>query len=190
MATGRPGMSGIVLAGGAGRRMGRPKAMVSLGGVCLVELAAAILHEYCDEVVVVSRPGVPLPPMQHRVVLDRPGPDAPLTGIATGLAQVSSDQVLVLACDLPFAAAAVAAIARALPARSAVIASEDGYAQPLCARYPREAALAAVTTILADGGRRAMALAEAVGAVHVLTPRGSLLNINTPRELQRARSAA
>ncbi len=35
-----------------------------------------------------------------------------------------------------------------------------------------------------------MALAEAVGAVHVLTPRGSLLNINTPRELQRARSAA
>ncbi len=50
--------------------------------------------------------------------------------------------------------------------------------------------LAAVTTILADGGGRAMALAEAVGAVHVLTPRGSLLSINTPRELQRARSAA
>lgn len=47
-------MAGLLLAAGAGRRMGRPKALVEVGGEPLVRRGIRLLHEGgCDPVVVV-----------------------------------------------------------------------------------------------------------------------------------------
>ena len=92
-----------MLAGGAGRRFGGPKAVVRLGGRTLVERAVGELLPRCGRVVVASRAGVPLPPLPVPVVLDRPGPDCPMNGLATALAALHADDVLVLGCDLPLA---------------------------------------------------------------------------------------
>lgn len=181
-------LSGIVLAGGAGRRVGGPKAHLRLGELTLVQHAAAMLAATCDEVVVVTRPEVPVQVEGARVVYDRPGPDAPLTGIATGLAAASAEEVVVLACDLPFAAAAVGALVRA-PAGRPVIATADGRAQPLCARYPRRVALQAADLLLGAGERRAFALAAALGAAHLPVPASAVLNVNGTDDLRRARIA-
>lgn len=179
--------TGIVLAGGAGRRMGTPKAIVRLGDRTLVEHAVAILHPHCARVLVVSRPEVPLPPLEAEVLMDGPGPDAPLTGIATGLLASDTDQVVVLACDLPHAAPLVARMLAAAddPARAVVAADPDGRDQPLCAVYPRGAALARARELLEAGRPAAMGLLRGLDVVRVAAGGDELLNLNTPEDRAR-----
>lgn len=56
-AVGPPGITGIVLAAGAGRRLGRPKADVLVGGRRLVDRAVTtLLAGGCSEVLAVLRP--------------------------------------------------------------------------------------------------------------------------------------
>jgi len=187
MQAARSATSGIVLAGGAGRRMGRPKGALSLYNRPVILRASEILRPWCDYVCVVSRPEVDLPvlPAYAHALHDLPGPDAPLTGIVTGLAGVPGDDVLVLACDMPFAAPALEILAAA-PAGVALMAAAHGRAQPLCARYPRTAALAVGLDLLAAGETRAMALPRALGAAPTAVPANSLANLNTPRDLAAA----
>ncbi len=186
MAAGHPMLSGIVLAGGAGRRMGRPKGPVVVGGVAMAQAAADLLRMHCDEVIVVGRRGIPLPPLDVPVYMDRPGPDAPLTGMATGLGATACDDVIVLACDLPFAAPVVATLA-AMPVGTAAVACAHGRPQPLCARYPRVPALAVADALLAAGRLPAMGLVRALAAARVTVPDDVLLNLNTQDDLRAAR---
>ncbi len=181
-------LGGIVLAGGAGLRIGRPKAGMLVAGRTLVESAVARLQARCASVVVVSRPDIPLPALTAPVVFDRPGPAAPLVGIATGLGTLATASCLVLACDLPLADAILDRLV-ADPAGAAVAADPEGRIQPLCARYPRRAALAACEAILADGVLAAQALATHLAAVVLRAAPGELLNINTPEDVARAEAA-
>jgi len=176
---------GLVLAGGPGRRLGRTKASVELAGTTLAERAVRMLEPRCGRVVIVSRPGVPLPPLGVPVVIDRPGPDAPLVALATGLAALEAADVLVLAVDLPLAAPLLDALVAA-PSGVAVVATEAGRPQPLCARYPRERALAAAERLLAEGRLPARGLPEALGATGVAAEGDALLNVNSPGDLARA----
>lgn len=178
-------VDGAVLAGGPGRRLGRPKAGATLAGSTLVERAVEALRARCDEVIVVSRPEVALPALAARVVHDRPGPDAPLTAIATALAELRAPDVLVLACDLPLAGPALDALLSAPPG-AAVAAAQDGSLQPLCARYPRAAALAACERLLAADRLAARGLLDALGALGIEAPGDALLNVNAPADLARA----
>jgi molybdopterin-guanine dinucleotide biosynthesis protein A len=177
-----------VLAGGAGRRFGRPKADVILAGRTLVERAVDLLSARCRRVVVVSRPEVRLPALAVPVVHDRPGPDAPLAALASGLAALDGEDVLVLACDLPLAAPALDLLL-ATPPGLAVVAVAGGRPQPLCARYPRRRSLAACERLLAAGALRALGLLAELGAVTVEARDDWLLNVNAPADLERARRA-
>ena len=176
---------GCVLAGGAGRRFGRPKADVLLAGRSLVERAIDALSERCGEVIVVARPGVSLPPLAVRVLHDRPGPDAPLVAVATGLAALAGEEVVVLGCDLPFAGPLLDELIAA-PAGVAVVGTVGGRPQPLCARYPRERALAACERLLAAQALPVRGLLDAVGALGIEATGDALLNVNTPADLARA----
>jgi len=167
---------GLVLAGGAGVRFGRPKATVVLDGQTLVERAAAALAARCGRVVVIGRPEIPLPVPS---VDDRPGPDCPLNALATGLAAVTADEVLVLACDLP---AAGPVLDRLVTAPSVAV-GPTGRRQPLCARYPRRAALAAADALLAEGQLRLLPLLDLLSPVLVAATAAELLNVTTPADL-------
>jgi molybdopterin-guanine dinucleotide biosynthesis protein A len=180
-------LGGVVLAGGPGRRFGSPKAGVRLAGRTLVERAVATLAERCGGgVVVVSRPGVALPDLDVPVVFDRPGPDAPLVAVATGLAALDSEEALVLACDLPLAAPAVDLLCEAPDGIAVCALDRSGRPQPLCARYPRAAALAACDRLLAAGALPVRGLLDAVQAAGVEAPGDALLNVNRPEDLRRA----
>jgi molybdopterin-guanine dinucleotide biosynthesis protein A len=173
---------GLVLAGGSGRRLGRPKAGIVIEGSTLVERAVAMLACRCADVVVVSRADVPLPPLDVRVVLDAQGPNGPMNALATGLGALAAEEVVVLACDLPLAAPMLDRLL-AEPAQVASVAFDGVRIQPLCARYPRVATLQAARTLMAKGVFRMTELAAALDAVTVSAQALELLNVNRTEDL-------
>jgi len=186
MGTRERGIGGIVIAGGGGRRLGGPKAVAELGGRTLVEIAVAALAVHCERVVVVTRPGIALPGLPAEVLLDRPGPDAPITGLATGLAAARTPSVLVLACDLPLAGPVLARLLAAPGDGAAMAVDPHGHRQPLCARYPVAGTLTVAEGLLAAGVPRMMRLAGTLDPVAVPATADELMNVNTPDDLARA----
>ena len=180
-----PSLAGLVLAGGSGSRLGRSKATVVVRGRTLVERAVDLLATRCDAVVVVSRPDVALPSLEVAVVLDRAGGRGPMNALVTGLAAVDADDVIVLACDLPFAGPVLDRLVASPPGRA--VAAADGLPQPLCARYPRAATLLEARRLSARGVRRMTALLTALGAASLWVDGDELLNVNTESDLELAR---
>lgn len=168
---------GVVLAGGRGQRFGRPKADVRLGGVALAQRAAALLEPHCSEVVIASRAGVALPPLDVRVVHDPDGEPSAIAGLRSGMAALGTAEVVVLACDLLVEPALLERLVAA-PGEAAVVVDEHGV-QPLCARYPRDEALRVCERLIAQGDLRARRLAELLDAATVTARPGELRNVNT-----------
>ncbi|HEX5724131.1 MAG TPA: molybdenum cofactor guanylyltransferase [Longimicrobiaceae bacterium] len=190
---------GAVLAGGASRRFGSPKALAEVGGRTVLERVLDALRAALPDVVLIAHhPEWPVPPGVPVHPDDRPGL-GPLGGIRTALrlaAEAGRPGALCLACDLPFASAALLRLllARAAAEPERIVAPER---EPLCAYYP-VACLPALDALLEAGERRAAALAERFPALRVppadLSAAGDpdvlFLNLNTPDDLRRAREIA
>ncbi|MEU4765300.1 NTP transferase domain-containing protein [Actinosynnema sp. NPDC023794] len=129
-------VAGLLLAAGAGRRFGGPKALVSHGGVLWVDRAAAVLRDAgCAPVVVVL--GASASSVRARAALDGcvvvDNPDW-ATGMGSslraGLAALTGavvDAVVVLPVDTPGVTAAAVERLRALASPAALArASYDG----------------------------------------------------------------
>lgn len=92
--------SAIVLCGGRSTRMGFDKAGLAFGPETLLARVVRTAQRVAADVVVVGRPG-PEVPDDVRVVRDPIEGLGPLAGLATGLAAVTKDRAIVLACDQP-----------------------------------------------------------------------------------------
>ena len=103
--TGR-GVTGIILAGGLSRRLGRDKAVEPINGQPLIGRVMDALSRITDElVVVVNTPQrgqeLPLPDSAVAAVDIHPNAGS-LGGIFTGLSAASNQWGIVAACDMPF----------------------------------------------------------------------------------------
>lgn len=95
------GVTGVVLAGGASRRMGQDKALLVWQGQTLLSRTVDCLSSLCDEIIVVGpERDVQLAPCA-RVVADILPNSGPLGGLYTGMREARNSVVLALACDLP-----------------------------------------------------------------------------------------
>ena len=99
-------VSGIALAGGMSRRLGRNKAVEKIGGESLIERVVGRLSQVSSETIVVvaeeSRAEVlDLPPWVRTAADIYPGSGS-LGGIFTGLSAAKGDYGIVVACDMPF----------------------------------------------------------------------------------------
>ena len=96
---------GVILCGGQGVRMGRPKAAMPFGPESLVARVARLLGEVVQPVVVVAAAGQELPPLPQGVEIakDRRAGRGPLEGLAAGLSALSGrvDAAFVTGCDVP-----------------------------------------------------------------------------------------
>lgn len=93
---------GVVLAGGQGTRLGRPKGDLTFEGTTLAQRAAAVLWPSCGSVLISVAQGAPNPAPDWPVVEDFPPPGrGPLAGIAAAFAASSDADLIVLACDYP-----------------------------------------------------------------------------------------
>src|SRR5215203_1724036 len=148
--------SGVILAGGRARRMGREKLSLEVNGLSMIERVYEALAGTCREVLVVGGEGQG--PATVRYVADqRPGRQGPLAGIEAGLGASNYEQVFVAAGDMPFLTEDLANHLLDLLERNhvpAVIPRFGTRTHPLCGAYAR-ALLPRVSSAL-DGGIRAV----------------------------------
>jgi molybdopterin-guanine dinucleotide biosynthesis protein A len=174
---------GVVLAGGAGSRVGGDKAALPVAGRPLVSWPLAALRAVLSEVAVVAKEATALPPVGYGVLVWREPdePRHPLAGVVEALRRAGGRPVVVLACDLPLV---TPALVRALAegdagGAPALVARAEGRLQPLCARYD-PAALALLEGF--DGSGRVVTQIEALGPAVLEVEAALLRNVNTPQD--------
>jgi molybdopterin-guanine dinucleotide biosynthesis protein A len=182
--------TGVVLAGGRGRRLGGPKATVELAGRPLLHHVLDALRAALPVVAVVAKRDTALPDLPPGVALwhEPDAPRHPLTGIVHAL-RAAGGAVLVCAVDLPLVTASlVSALAAAdLGERPAVVARAEGRMQPLFAVYAT-GALAQLEAAPPDQPLTDTVAALGPAIFGVSDPR-ALLNVNTAADLEAAERA-
>ena len=105
------GLTGVVLAGGEARRMGRiNKALVTVAGVPVIDHILARLAETCAHVMVIANDPAPYAERGLEVHADVMPHHAALGGLYTALLKARTEHVFVCACDMPFLSAPLIAI--------------------------------------------------------------------------------
>ena len=175
-------VSGAVLAGGAGRRMGAAKALVPFRGRPLIEWPLAALRAELDEVVVVAKRDTELPP-GLTVWIEPDEPRHPATGLLEALRRNIGGLTPFIACavDMPFVSAD---ILRALLADESsapvVVPRAGGRLQPLLALY-RPAAL----PLLSTEGPLTASVEAMDPAILDWPDERPFFNVNSPEDLSR-----
>ncbi|HEY78654.1 MAG TPA: molybdenum cofactor guanylyltransferase [Dehalococcoidia bacterium] len=193
-------ISCIVLAGGKGSRLGHNKAEVIIGGKSLFQRVLCRVSFLKSEVIVVaSADGLaswPAGYSSHKVVADIYPDRGPLVGIYTGLTTASSFHSLAVGCDMPFLNRALLShMIKVAPGFDVVIPRVDDMVEPLHALYSKNC-LAPIEDMVERGDLSVHSLLGLVRVRYVdsdeidrFDPEHlSLFNVNTPDELDRARS--
>ena len=158
-------IAGVVLCGGAGRRLGADKALVSFDGLPLVERVAGRLATFADPIFV-ARGALPPLDVRYEHLLDAVPDSGPLGGIVAALRASTRPLLAVVAVDMPFASPEVFhALRTAWRGEDAVVAVDRFGPQVLHALYARSA----LPPLEAALSRRDLSVIDALGALNVRT---------------------
>ncbi len=184
------GVTGVILAGGESRRMGCEKSLLPVHGARFIDHIHRTLSDVFDEVLLVTNSPELYVEIPCRKVPDIYHAQGALAGIHSGLAHARSEQVFVVACDMPFVSAtAVRSLCALAGEGDVVIPRSERGAEPLHALY-HKSCLPAMERVL-DAGRKRIVHFFPDVAVHEVAPEQvvgidpdgrSFLNINTPEE--------
>lgn len=185
----------VILAGGRGRRLGRDKATLEIGGETLIERAVRRMSSLADDIVVVARPGQRwsswLDAAEARSVPDLWPYSGVLAGIAAGLLAARRNWCFVMACDMPFVNPdLVRQMLSASLESDAVVPRLDVGVEPLHALYHRRC-LPALLDALAQGRRRIISFHgplrihyhDTAAFAQIDPEHRSFFNINTPEDV-------
>lgn len=130
-------ITGIVLAGGKSKRMGRDKGLMMYGNKPLVQHSIDLLSAFTNDILIVTdkeeygRFGYPL------VTDEIPG-CGPLGGLYSGLKASGSDQNIVVGCDMPYLSKAfLDYLINAQTGFDVVVPMHLGMLEPLAALYSK-----------------------------------------------------
>lgn len=192
-------VTGILLAGGKSRRMGKDKRFLQLGEHTLFDRSLSVLRSLFQTVLVIIAQDSPPLETDVSVLRDLVPDCGSLGGLYTGLRQAATAHVFVVACDMPFLNLEVIRYMVGLKADAdIVIARLESGLQPTHAVYSHRC-LPVVEEMVRS---RRMKLQDLVShpslQVRLITdaelaqidPDGrSFLNVNTPSDFERARRA-
>ena len=188
----KPQITGVVLAGGLGRRMGgTDKGLQELRGQPMVHWVIERLAPQVDELLInANQNGERYAAFGHRVVPDQiPGFAGPLAGLHAALATATHPLVATAPCDSPFLPAdLISRLFSALTAADADLAVAKTFDQAhpvfcLC----RRSVLPHLTEFLESGGRKVDRWYSTLNIVEVAfdDEAEAFENINTREELGR-----
>jgi molybdopterin-guanine dinucleotide biosynthesis protein A len=182
---------GLLLTGGASRRMGADKSSLIVGGERLADRSARVLTEVCAPVLEVGPGHTGLDAVRE----DPPG-GGPLAAIAAGARALRElghrGAALVLAVDLPLVTKEALAFLRDFPGPDSVVPFVAGQPQPLCARYSAEA-LDRAPSAVAEGEDSVRRFLRSLPSVQWVGPRmwgavadeRTFADVDTPEDLDR-----
>lgn len=184
------GWTGVVLAGGRSRRMGRDKALIGYRGRTLLANALAILRPHVEQLFVIGDPERHGAAGVEVFKDDIPGL-GPLGGITTALHHASNERVIVLACDMPHVNEVLIDRLKTMhePHHDAVVPQCDGQLEPLVAIY-HQRCTPAFGRCIAEGQLKMARALEQVHALYVQIcpgeegwPLDLFRNLNAPSDL-------
>jgi len=190
------GITGVILAGGQGRRMGSvDKGLRELRGKAMVAWVLERFAPQVEEMLINANQNLDVyAKFGHRVIPDEIGGFAgPLAGLQRGLSEARHPLVATAPCDTPFLPAdLVTRLHVALETQQAQLAVARTGDQPhpvfcIC----RRDVLPHLTKFLNDGGRKIDAWYSTLKVVEVAfdDQPGAFSNINTPDELRSVENA-
>lgn len=180
----------VILAGGAGRRMGGGKPMRAWGDVSLLARALALAQGYADDVAVAVRDAQQLGgEVGAPLLFDHPDIPGPLAGLASALAFArarGATHAQVLACDMPRLPIDLTARLAATRSRALVgLPASNGRLHPVCGFWSVDVA-PLLDCYLAQGRSSLRGLAAVAGEATVdwgaIQP-DPFINLNTLDEL-------
>ena len=195
------GIIGAVLAGGRGRRIGRDKAMVELDGRPLISYPVGALRSAGLDVVLALRGGQKAPAGLEdvSVVRDEFEDAGPLGGLHALLKWMPGEWVLVVSCDQPFVRVNLlhGIMSQSECMADAVVARTPERLQPMPGLY-RKSCLPVVDGALRRGEHGMRDVLNGLPRYELAgedldcldLEHSSFVNVNTPKDLLRARRLA
>jgi len=190
-------ITGIILAGGSSRRMGKDKALLPLPGnerMSFVEHLASVLTTLCSEVLLVARDDAQVGNYAAlagvRTLTDKVPGYGPLMGLCSGLSAMHNSHALAVAVDMPFVQPALLSFLLNQPLTdSLLVPVVSNVPQVLLAVYPRTV-LSVVEERLQEGRRDPRSLLEVTPVRYIdeaqlrqVDPElRSFINVNTSGE--------
>jgi molybdopterin-guanine dinucleotide biosynthesis protein A len=192
--------TGVVLAGGRSRRLGRNKALEEVGGVPLLSRVTTVVESIASGLVLVvadeAQADVLPAPDDAITVLDVHPDSGSLGGIFTGLTEAPTDWALVVACDMPFLNVQLLThMAGSREGADIVIPVLDGWPEPTHAFYSKTC-LPPMKESLNNGRLKITDFFDSVTvkylpqeSIEAIDPeRWSFFNVNTAVDLEKARA--
>jgi molybdenum cofactor guanylyltransferase len=195
--TADPVFTGAILVGGQGRRLGGiDKSALLVGTDSIFDRQLSLFRRMTPHILIVGAEPSRVQPPGATLVADRIAGAGALGGLYTALIDAPTEQVLVIACDMPFVTAPfLARLAERGNGVDAVVPRDDRGRHPLCASYDRRIA----GHLRARIDRGELRVGDALDGldVHELGPDELasfdadgrlLLNVNTPADYEQART--
>ncbi len=183
-------IAGVVLAGGASRRMGRTKAVVEVDGRMMADRVLDALRAVrLGPVFVYGGDADDLGVLGADVVAEQYPGEGPVGGVLGTLDHLAgcADAALILPCDIPFVDATTLRRLLVVATTERVVVARTTRLEPMCALWPL-GCRNAIADLFADGERAMHRVIDACPHVVVDVEPHGLVNINAPADVARARS--
>jgi molybdopterin-guanine dinucleotide biosynthesis protein A len=161
----------IVLSGGTNKRFGSDKSQALLKGVTLLDHVLSYIPAGIKTVIV------------GKDVFEQPLLGGPVAGIARGVQEVDTEYVAIAAVDMPYGSSLFPQLLEAITDDAAMPVDSQGFKQPLCGIYRRQALLAALAKLGDVHGQSMRALCDLLVIDEVTVDAGALVDIDTPEDL-------
>jgi molybdopterin-guanine dinucleotide biosynthesis protein A len=161
----------IVLSGGTNKRFGSDKSQALLKGVTLLDHVLSFIPAGIKTVIV------------GKDVFEQPPLGGPVAGIARGVQEVDTEYVAITAVDMPYGSSLFPHLLEAITDDAAMPVDSQGFKQPLCGIYRRQALLGALAKLGDVHGQSMRALCDLLVIDEVTVDAGALVDIDTPEDL-------
>jgi molybdopterin-guanine dinucleotide biosynthesis protein A len=161
----------IVLSGGTNKRFGSDKSQALLKGVTLLDHVLSFIPAGIKTVIV------------GKEVFEQPPLGGPVAGIARGVQEVDTEYVAITAVDMPYGSSLFPQLLEAITDDAAMPVDSQGFKQPLCGIYRRQALLAALAKLGDVHGQSMRALCDLLLINEISVEAGALVDIDTPEDL-------
>ena len=184
-------ITGVILVGGKSRRMGRDKALMTVGGKTLFESVLEVFQTSFSQILLAGDRGERFAEYRLPIHTDI-YPGSSMGGLYTGLFRASTDAIFVASCDLPFPSSALMNHLCSLADRyDAVVPRTAQGCEPLFAVYAKSC-LEPLQALLEEGRYSILDLYPKINVRFVEEQELSavdaaenvFLNLNTPAEYQ------